>query len=265
LASAVLCLWTMQLTITPARVAVPLMTLAVGTGVWTWLPAGEAPPPPRRLERDESEAVAGAMAGLMLMNAWYEAKLDAEIAEAEKVDAERAFGLKAARAARYYLQHPLPDRYRDDCSGFVSAVMTRAGADMWGSVLSLHERAEELDAIRWDPVPSVGDLVFFDDTHDLDEDGQFDDPLTHIGVIIDVDPDGTATFAQGGTKRGRTLGRIAVQRAEINKERGNILNTYVRQPEAWDPPDAYYLAGELWAGFARVHPGEDWTWGAGDR
>jgi hypothetical protein len=259
----------MRFTITPTHLALPLAALlAGGSGwlAWRWQPA-----PTRSAaaaadwDDDEARGMAGAIAGLALMNAWQEAALDAEIAEAEQHDAERAFGLKVARAARFYLQHPLPEAYRDDCSGFVSAVMTAAGANMWGSVRSLHDRAEELDAMRWDAVPMVGDLVFFDDTHDYDEDGNFDDPLTHIGVILDVDPNGVATFAQGGTRRGKTLGRISIQQPEINKLRGTLVNTYVRQPEAWDPPEAYYLAGELWAGFARVHPGEDWTWGASGR
>jgi hypothetical protein len=160
-------------------------------------------------------------------------------------------------AAEQYLRRMAPG-FRDDCSGFVSAVFTKAGAPMDGRVASIWDLAADNDALHWDG-PKVGDLVFFDDTHDRNHNGRWDDELTHIGVVLDVEDDGRAVFAHGGTSRGRVTGFIDLEQYWVHRdEHGVIRNSYIREPEGWDPADATYLAGELWVAFATVDPTYDW-------
>ncbi len=155
--------------------------------------------------------------------------------------------------------YDLTPGFRDDCSGFVSAVFSQAGAPMDGTVATIWALALKNGAVHYRPIPEVGDLVFFDNTHDRNGNGDLDDELTHIGVVVKVDSDGTATFAHGGTSRGRVYGRINVLRYwETKDDRGERLNSYVRDPEPWDPVEASYLAGELWVAFATVDPDQDW-------
>lgn len=168
------------------------------------------------------------------------------------------FGLKVAHTARGGLAHP-PWGFRDDCSGFVSWVLSQSGVPADGHVASLFDLAVKNDALNWRTVPRPGDLVFFDDTHDRDGDADWNDELTHIGVVIDVEPDGTARFAHGGTSVGRTIGEINLAHPNDHTDaNGKIINSYVREPRADDPPDATYLSGELFAAFATVDPTKDW-------
>lgn len=205
----------------------------------------------------DDQAVRERMAGVVAIFAM----ANAPVLPEEPYDA--TFGLRVARAARLGLTHA-PWGFRDDCSGFVSSVFTAVGAPMDGHVASLWDLAIDNDALHWESVPRVGDLVFFDDTHDRNNNGRWDDDLTHIGVVIDVTPDGTAYFAHGGTSRGRVIGAINVDRFDEHEdEAGNLLNSYVRQPAWNDAPGSMYLAGELWAGFATVDPTVDWL-GAGE-
>jgi hypothetical protein len=166
-------------------------------------------------------------------------------------------GLRIASAARLLYTRPLGG-FRDDCSGFASAALSLAGVAADGTVATLYDRAIANDALRWsDPRP--GDLVFFDDTHDRDDDGGGGDALTHVGIVVDVDPDGVTHFLQAGTRRGRTDGVIDVERPSMHRDAdGKLVNSYLRAPRSWDASETAYLAGELWAGFGRVDAGHDW-------
>ncbi len=180
------------------------------------------------------------------------------LAQMRKDGSDLGFGREVAEVARFHLM-VLPHGFRDDCSGFVSAVFTNSGVEMDGVVASIYDLAVVHDVLHWRPVPAVGDVVFFDNTHDRNGNDEWDDMNTHIGIILEVDPDGTATFAHSGTSKGRSTGRINIARSgEYKDKQGNILNSYLRSPEAWDKPTATYLTGELWAGFATIEAGQDW-------
>ena len=55
------------------------------------------------------------------------------------------------------------------------------------------------------------------------------------------------------TMRGRTVGKLNVDDPTLTGK-----NSWLREPEAWDPPTAAYLSGELWTGFATVRADQDW-------
>ncbi len=174
-------------------------------------------------------------------------------------EVDRSFGLAAARTAQRQLTRPVTG-FRDDCSGYVSAVMTEQGLEMDGRVITIYERAVSNNAIHWDLVPIAGDLVFFDDTHDRNNNGLLDDDLTHIGIVLDVEPDGTVVFGQAGLSSGRGIGRLNLYTPGMrDRSDGERVNSILRTPKSWDPPGAVHLAGELFAGFARVDPDLDWT------
>src|SRR5690606_39104519 len=148
----------------------------------------EAPPPPTTPERDAEPVRDMAAAALIL----------AMLAQDEPPESLRdPLGYITSRLARGFLIQR-PRGFRDDCSGFVSAVFSAAGVPMDHVVATLWDRAEQLDALHYGD-PWVGDLVFFDDTWDRNGNGLWDDPLTHVGLVIDVEPDGTVLFAHSGT------------------------------------------------------------------
>lgn len=219
-----------------------------GFGWWVWRSPQPIPEPVSHW-REEDVSKARLALGVLL-----QASQDTEELPPE-VD---PFGQDVAIAAEE-MMYDLTPGFRDDCSGFVSAVMTQAGAPMDGTVATIWALALKNGAVHYRETPEVGDLVFFDNTHDRNGNGDLDDELTHIGVVVAVAPDGTATFAHGGTSRGRVYGQINVVRYwETQDTKGRRLNSYIRDPEPWDPIETSYLAGELWVAFAKVNPDQDW-------
>ena len=99
--------------------------------------------------------------------------------------------------------------------------------------------------------PDVGDLIFFDNTYDRNKNGRWDDMLTHIAVVVDVDADGTILFAHSGTSKGRSLASMNLLRPhDAHDEAGKRLNDALRRKRSDDPRKAGHLTGELWRGFA---------------
>jgi len=162
---------------------------------------------------------------------------------------------RIVEAARHYLDHPTRG-FRDDCSGFVMAVLDRAGHPMAGNTASFYAWAEENGALHRHKRPSPGDLAFFDDTYDRNHNGRLDDGLTHIAVVLDVSADGTILLAHDGTSGGRTLLHMNLLTPD---ERlgpdGEVRNDWLRRKLDSDPRGTRYLAGELWTGFATVPEG----------
>jgi hypothetical protein len=172
-----------------------------------------------------------------------------------------SLGPAVARAASYYLHHAPPREFRNDCSGFVCAVLDRVSVPTSGNTKNLWEAAQRAGAIHHHPRPAPGDLAFFDNTYDANGNGAVDDPLTHVAVVLEVAPDGTVLVAHAGTSAGRTTLHLNLSRPHDHvDEQGRVLNDHLRQRRVGDPPDAGWLAGELWRGWARVHPHQLDAW-----
>lgn len=112
-------------------------------------------------------------------------------------------------------------------------------------------RARALTYDRAEPQP--GDLVFFHNTVDENEDGRQNDWYSLAGVVESVDGSATVTVIlpiEGEvTRRVMNLDRPEVRRAEGG---GAVLNDVLRTKRLDDPPYTQYLAGELYAGFAAL-------------
>ncbi len=157
---------------------------------------------------------------------------------------------RIASAAVHYLSHR-PPGVPDDCVGFVWASFARAGITLQGSTADLWEEGRRQGSTHKRKLPRIGDVAFFDNTYDRNRNRRVDDPLTHVAIVLDVEPDGTVHLAHGGTGRGRTtmvmnLREPALRRTETGKE----ANSWLRRKRDNDPRNARYLSGELWRGFA---------------
>jgi len=164
------------------------------------------------------------------------------------------FGESIADAAEHYLD-VTPPSWRGDCSSFVCAAATRAGWPLTGNTRSLWEMAEALDAVHKRKIPAIGDLAFFDQTYDRNENGKLDDDLTHVAVVIDVDDDGTVLLAHAGTSQGRTTLRMNLLHPDVRvNDAGEELNGLLRRERESDRAGTPHLAAECWRGFATLDP-----------
>lgn len=144
-------------------------------------------------------------------------------------------------------------RYRMDCSGVAAGIYARAGlridegtgAPSTQALYALVQRHGSLR--RKDPLP--GDLVFFDDTWDVNGNGLRDDPLSHVGVVEKVLPDGTVLFVHrigGQIVRWRLNPARPSERADAQ---GRALNHYLRAAEGSFPAQT---TGELFVAFGSL-------------
>jgi hypothetical protein len=151
-------------------------------------------------------------------------------------------------------------RFGDDCTGLVRGVYSALGVDLMSAgeagdngVTAIWrftaQRGRLYDGGR--PVP--GDLVFFRETYDLNRDGQVNDGLTHLGLVDDVEPDGTVLVIHR-VARGVVRYRMNLTAPTTAKgPTGKVLNDGLRLPGNGSAPR---LTGELFVSFGTLLPVE---------
>jgi hypothetical protein len=101
-------------------------------------------------------------------------------------------------------------------------------------------------------VPAPGDLVFFHDSYDRNGDGKMNDRFTHMGLVEEVLPDGTALIIHA-TNHGIVREPMNLMRPhEARDSQGREINANLRRKSAHDSPGTPRLMSELFAGFGRV-------------
>lgn len=145
-----------------------------------------------------------------------------------------------------------------DCAGVTRAIFLAHGIDLYESgttdpkangVRLIHQHISRRGKLHQGPAVHPGDLVFFDNTWDYNGDGFINDPLTHVGIVEQQEPDGTVIFISrvaGAIERYRM--NLALPQVHKTAE-GRVLNDYIRRKDIDDPPSTGYLAGQLFAGF----------------
>lgn len=151
-------------------------------------------------------------------------------------------------------------RYGDDCTGLVRAVFEPLGVDLLADaapgdngVTAMWRFAAKHGRIFEGGRPLPGDLVFFKETYDLNRDGQSNDGLTHVGVVEDVEADGTVLVihrvARGVVRYRMNLGNPT----QLRTADGRRVNDWLRTEAPGSKPR---LTAELFAGFATLLPVE---------
>jgi hypothetical protein len=151
-----------------------------------------------------------------------------------------------------------------DCAGVTRAIYLTHGIDLFDSaggdphvngVRLIYAHVQQHGRLHDGPLVSPGDLVFFDNTWDYNDDNLVNDPLTHIGVVEQVEMDGTVVFISRVTDGIRRY-RMNLAAPHIHRtEDGRILNDYMRRKRTGDRDDTRYLTGELFAVFGtRIEP-----------
>ncbi|WP_224366561.1 CHAP domain-containing protein [Hyalangium versicolor] len=150
--------------------------------------------------------------------------------------------------------------YPSDCTGLVEAVYAQAGVSLRGTskpgdngVTALYRYALNHGRVYNGGRPVPGDLVFFRETYDQNRDGRRNDGLTHVGIVDQVDSDGTVTVIHR-VKRGVVRYRMNLSKPGVGKDpdTGKILNDTLRAPGSGR---SFALTGQLFSAFATVLPG----------
>ncbi len=151
-------------------------------------------------------------------------------------------------------------RYGDDCTSFVQAIYEPLGLKLLteaepgdNGVTAMWRFAAHHGRIFEGGRPLPGDLVFFKETYDLNRDGQTNDGLTHIGLVEDVEADGTVLVIHR-VARGVVRYRMNLSSpSQVRTATGKRLNDWLRTEAPGSKPR---LTAELFAGFATLLPVE---------
>jgi hypothetical protein len=150
-----------------------------------------------------------------------------------------------------------------DCAGVTRAIFLAHGIDLYASgapepkangVRLIHHHISLQGKFHQGPLVRPGDLVFFDNTWDYNDDGLVNDPLTHVGIVERQDRDGTVIFIS------RVAGAIERHRMNLALPHvhrtvgGRVLNDYIRRKDLDDPTNTAYLTGQLFNAFG-THTG----------
>lgn len=142
------------------------------------------------------------------------------------------------------------ERYRYDCSGFVAAAYAKAGESVSGSSRDLFETARREGVLHRNKLPRPGDVAFFDDTYDRNNNRRRDDDLTHVAVVESVDRDGTITLVHKGSKGVTRITMNLRQPDQRRDDAGKSLNDHLRATSDRDRGPT--LTGELWRAFGSL-------------
>ncbi len=152
-------------------------------------------------------------------------------------------------------------RINYDCAGVTRAIFLEHGIDLYRSnlvevnangVRLIHNHVRQHGMLHQDANVRPGDLVFFDNTWDFNGDGLFNDPLTHVGIVEQIEPDGTVIFIS------RVAGAVARYRMNLSHPHihktaeGRVLNDYIRRKRLTDPDNIARLTGELFSFYGNL-------------
>lgn len=154
-----------------------------------------------------------------------------------------------------------------DCAGVARAVYLEHGIDLYratnqdvkaNGVRLIYHHVYRHGVLHRGPDVRPGDLVFFDNTWDVNGDGKANDPLTHIGIVEELKPDGTVIFISRVASAIERY-RMNLRQPHIHKTPdGHVLNDYIRRKHPTDPTDTARLTGELFAFYGNLlSPRED--------
>ena len=101
--------------------------------------------------------------------------------------------------------------------------------------------------------PSIGDLVFFHNTRDVNSDSRNNDWYSACGVVTEVEHSGVVTFVAALNGKVQEF-QMNLDRPEVRRDEaiGTVMNSHLRNKSLEDPEFTQYLAGELFAGFATL-------------
>ncbi len=150
--------------------------------------------------------------------------------------------------------------FRNDCSGFTRKVYSKFNIELFR--LPRHElksiNGKWLNGVEliWKyckkhgkvfirKTPKTGDIVFFDNTHDRNKNGSYDDYFTHVGIVVKVDKDKTIHYIHKATS-GVKISKLNMKYKNKRKYGKKEINSYLRRR------GKYRLSGQLLRGFGSI-------------
>lgn len=136
-----------------------------------------------------------------------------------------------------------------DCSGAILAAHYKAGMDL---IPTFSAETGNGVARLWrmgtpGGEPSIGEVIFWDNTYDRNRNGLWDDELTHAGIVVAKDRDGTISYVHHNYRRG-----IVVETMNLGSPDSDDLNSPMRMRGQRGVHRNKWLASHLYRDTRRI-------------
>lgn len=152
--------------------------------------------------------------------------------------------------------------YSYDCTGTILTVYARAGIYLvrlfpnytGNGVARLYGIATDYKVLHTRKLPRPGDVIFWDNTYDRNEDGKWNDPLTHAGVVVSVADDGTVEYIHHNYRRGIVMARMNLLEPGVYQtDDGTEVNSPMRMASQRAANPDLWLSSHLFREFASMY------------
>lgn len=151
--------------------------------------------------------------------------------------------------------------YSYDCSGTILTVYAHAGiylVDLFprytgNGVRRLHGIAVDHGLLHENTLPEAGDLIFWDNTYDRNEDGVWNDELTHAGLVLSVADDGTVEYLHHNYRRGIVTASMNLLKPDVYQSDDGEQNSPMRMASQRSSNPDKWLSSHLFREFASIH------------
>jgi len=146
-----------------------------------------------------------------------------------------------------------------DCSGTVMAIYWYAGIDLAKSfplysgsgTERIYKYLDDRGLLYQTMLPAPGDIIFWDNTYDKNENGKTDDYLTHMGMVVNVDDKGNIEYIHENYRKGIILANMNLYQTDtyfkiVNGEK-IILNEPMRMKGSFKT--SKWLSSQLYNNF----------------
>jgi len=153
-----------------------------------------------------------------------------------------------------------------DCTGVVLAVYYYAGIDLakdfshytGNGVNRLYSYLESKGLLYHTFFPQPGDIIFWDNTYDRNEDKLWNDELTHVGMVVKASSWGTIDYIHHNYRKGIILERMNLKEPDVEKKsiEGEIVIINSPMRMRGSPPGPDRLASQLYRQFGKGYETE---------
>ena len=150
-----------------------------------------------------------------------------------------------------------------DCTGVARAAYWITGVDLaqdfdkytGNGVTRIYRTLESRNLLHTAAVPAPGDLIFWDNTYDRNKDGKWNDPLTHVAVVVGAYDDGRIEYVHENYRKGIVVEHMNLRdpdtRTKAQAGRTIIVNSPMRMRGQVTTP--LWLSSHLFREFGRAY------------
>lgn len=154
-------------------------------------------------------------------------------------------------------------KFNPDCVGVILGVYWASGIDLLpvfnrytgNGVSRLYQALQEAGLLHSRSAPEPGDLIFWDNTYDRNRNGDWDDTLTHTGIVVEVDTGGTITYVHYHYKNGVVAAAMNLVHPSTWRQGSEEIeiNSPLRMRGSGTPDSSRWLSGQLFRVFGQAY------------